>query len=130
MEKFNLVKSYLHGMGLPIVSEETEKQLVVVDDTARGIRNLVIDCEYPTLTMEQIIMKLNPQKNPAEFFKRLLQMNRYLVHGAFVLDDKAEMVMFRDTLELENLDYNELEGSVNALSLALSEYGRELLTYA
>jgi hypothetical protein len=130
MEKFNLVKSYLHDMGLPIVSEDTEKQLVVVDDTARGIRHLVIDCEYPTLTMEQIIMKLNPQKNPAEFFKRLLQMNRHLVHGAFVLDDKAEMVLFRDTLELENLDRNELEGSVNALSLALSEYGSELLTYA
>jgi len=130
MEKFDLVKSYLNDMGMPIVSEDTKKQLVVVDNTARSIRHLVIDCEYPTLTMEQVIIKINPQKNPAEFFKRLLQMNRYLVHGAFVLDDKAEMVMFRDTLELENLDRNELEGSVNALSLALSEYGRELLTYA
>jgi hypothetical protein len=57
-------------------------------------------------------------------------MNRNLVHGAFVLDENAEVILFRDTLQLENLDRNELEGSIHALSLALSEYGAELLEYA
>ena len=56
-------------------------------------------------------------------------MNRSLVHGAFVLDDAAKYVFFRDTLQLENLDLNELEGTIQALSLALAENGAELLGY-
>ena len=127
--KFDLVKSYLHEIGIPIITEDKKEELVVVEYEARGIKHLVIDCEYPIVILEQIISKVNPAKDLKEFFKRLLQMNRTLVHGAFVLDEKAETVLFRDTLELENLDRNELEGSINALSLALSEYGSELLKY-
>jgi len=63
------------------------------------------------------------------FYKRLLQMNRTLVHGAFVLDEAGESVLFRDTLQLENLDLNELEGSINALSLALAENANELIAF-
>ena len=48
--------------------------------------------------------------------------------GAFVLDETAERIFYRDTLQLANLDLNELEGSVRALSLALAEYGDELLS--
>lgn len=128
-KKFDLVKSYLHDMGIPIIAEDEKEELVVVEYETRGIKHLVIDCEYPIVVIEQIIIKVNPNKNLQEFFKRLLQMNRTLVHGAFVLDEKAEMVLFRDTLELENLDRNELEGSINALSLALAEHGTELLKY-
>ena len=62
--------------------------------------------------------------------KRLLQLNRTLVHGAFAVDDGGEKVIFRDTLQLENLDLNELEASINALSLALAENSAELLSFA
>ncbi|MCP4109114.1 MAG: YbjN domain-containing protein [Desulfobacteraceae bacterium] len=127
-ERFDLVKQYLHEMGIVIVSEDTEEELVVVEDEESGVKNLVIDCEEPILVLEQVIMKV--KTGSSEFFKRLLQMNRELVHGAFVLDENAEFIIFRDTLQLENLDRNELEGSIQALSLALSEYGSELLKYA
>ena len=66
---------------------------------------------------------------PRDLFVRLLQMNNTLVHGAFVLDETAGRIFFRDTLQLANLDLNELEASIEALSLALAEYGSELLTY-
>ena len=46
-----------------------------------------------------------------------------------MLDETAGRIFFRDTLQLANLDLNELEGSIRALSLALAEYGSELLTY-
>jgi hypothetical protein len=58
---------------------------------------------------------------------RLLQMNRYMVHGAFVIDEDKKKVIWRDTLQLENLDLNELQGSINALSLAINENAGELL---
>ncbi len=126
--KFDLVKQYLFEMEIPIISEDRAEELVVVDNEDDGIKNLVIDCEEPILVLEQIIMKV-PQ-DPGNLFKRLLQMNRDLVHGAFVLDENAELVIFRDTLQLENLDRNELEASIHALSLALAEYSSELLSYA
>ncbi|MDL1964814.1 MAG: YbjN domain-containing protein [Deltaproteobacteria bacterium] len=127
-EKFDLVKQYLFEMEIPIISEDQAEELVVVDNEDDGIKNLVIDCEEPILVLEQIIMKV-PQ-DPGNLFQRLLQMNRDLVHGAFILDENAELVIFRDTLQLENLDRNELEASIHALSLALAEYSSELLSYA
>ncbi len=128
MGKFDLVKQYLFEMEIPIVNEDLAEELVVVDDEDNGIKNLMIDCEDPILVMEQIIMKV-PQ-DPGDLFKRLLQMNRNLVHGAFVLDENAEFILFRDTLQLENLDRNELEATIHALSLALAEYSSELLAYS
>ncbi len=127
-EKFDLVKEYLLEMEIPIVSEDPAEELVVVDDEENGIKNLMIDCEEPILVLEQIIMKM--PRDPDDLFKRLLQMNRELVHGAFVLDENAEYILFRDTLQLENLDRNELEASIHALSLALAEYSSELLGYS
>jgi hypothetical protein len=57
-------------------------------------------------------------------------MKRTLVHGAFVLDEEGIKVIFRDTLQLENLDKNELEGSITALSIALAEYAGELIEFS
>tara|TARA_B100000315_G_C14581291_1_gene590606 strand:+ start:2174 stop:2527 length:354 start_codon:yes stop_codon:yes gene_type:complete len=115
-------------MGYAIAEEDPEEQLVVINNEEKGIKNLVIDCEDPIVVLEQIIMKT--PKNPGDLYKRLLQMNRTLVHGAFVLDETEETILFRDTLRLENLDRNELEGSIEALSLALAENAEELLASA
>ncbi len=127
-EKFETVKEYLHEIDIAIVDEDANEELVVVEDEENGIKNLIIDCEAPIVVLEQVIM--NVPEDAKNLFKRLLQMNRNLVHGAFVLDESTEVIIFRDTLQLENLDRNELEGSIHALSLALSEYGTELLEYA
>ena len=127
-ENLKKVKSYLEELGFSISSENTKEELVVVDDEEKGINNLIIDCEEPILVIEQIIMKVPGKAN--DFFKRLLQINRTVVHGAFVLDENGKNVIFRDTLQLENLDKNELEGSINSLSLALAENANELISFS
>jgi hypothetical protein len=127
-ENLDLVKGYLLDIDLKIVSEDEAEELVVVEDEENGIRNLIIDCEPPIVILEQLIMDV--PEIPGDFFKRLLQMNRTMVHGAFVLgDEDGSRVIFRDTLQLENLDCNELEGSIRSLELALAENGAELLEY-
>ncbi|CAN2041020.1 YbjN domain-containing protein [Candidatus Magnetomoraceae bacterium gMMP-15] len=128
MKKFEIVKDYLQEMEVSIISEDLEEELVVVDDEENGIKNMVVDCEEPILVIEQMIMQV--PENSGDLFKRLLQMNREIVHGAFVLDEDAERIIFRDTLQLENLDRNEIEGSIHSLTLALSEYAGELMEYA
>jgi hypothetical protein len=125
---FDKVKNYLLDMDLKIVKEDEAAELVVVEDEEYGIKNLVVDCENPIVILEQLIM---PVANESmELYKRLLQMNRTLVHGAFVLSEDGKNVIFRDTLQLENLDANELQASVEALSLAMAEHSAELLKFA
>jgi len=125
MVDFDTVKAYLQELQLSIVREDRAEGMVVVEDEERGIKNLVVDCEEPILIIEQVIMPVPP--HPGDMFRRLLQMNRTLIHGAFVLDEAGNVVLFRDTLQLENLDLNEVEGSIKALSLALAEHAEELI---
>ena len=56
--------------------------------------------------------------------------NRDIIHGAFVLDESGKKLIFRDTLQIANLDLNELEGTLNSLSLLLSEYSDELINFS
>ena len=126
-ENLDRVKGYLLDLDLTIVSENEAEELLVVDDEDNGIKHLVIDCEPPIVILEQLIAETPAE--PGDLFKRLLQMNNTLVHGAFVLDETGGRIFYRDTLQLANLDLNELEGSIRALSLELGEYGAELLKY-
>jgi hypothetical protein len=126
MTNFTTVKEYLQELRLSVVREDPAEGLVVVEDEERGIKNLFVDYEDPILIFEQMIMPV-PDK-PGELFRRLLQMNRTLVHGAFALDDTGERVLFRDTLQVAHLDLNEVEGTIEALSLALAEHAAELIT--
>lgn len=125
MADFQTVKSYLQELNLTIVSEEPTEGIFIVDDDERGVKNLVIDCEEPILIFEQMIMEV--PANPGNLFRRLLEMNRTLVHGAFALTEDGKRVLFRDTLCLENLDLNEVQGTIEALGLALAEHAAELI---
>ncbi|MGQ4808761.1 hypothetical protein NKDENANG_02149 [Candidatus Entotheonellaceae bacterium PAL068K] len=128
MADFDTVKAYLLELQLSILSEDPAAGLVVVEDEERGIKNLVVDCEEPILIFEQKIMPVPTEAGT--MFCRLLQMNRTLVHGAFALDEDCTMVLFRDTLQLGNLDLNEVEGTIDALSLALAEHAAELIAFS
>ena len=85
---FEKVKTYLYELGYQIQSEDTEEEIVVINDESNGISNMILDCEEDILIIEQFIMK--NQKDNTHFHKRLLQLNRDFVHGAFVLDDSAQ----------------------------------------
>ena len=124
-DNFEKVKGFLLDIGVEVISEDRTEEIIVADKPESGIAHLVVDCEEPILIMEQPIMSV-PEDRETCFFE-LLKMNRFLVHGAFVLDADRNTILWRDTLQLANLDRNELEGSVKALSLALAEYGGDLM---
>ena len=128
MADFDDVRTFVQELQLSIVNEDPPEGILVVEDEERGIKNLVIDCEDPILIFEQLIMDVPAR--PGDMFKRLLQMNRTVVHGAFALDEDGGKVLFRDTLQLANLDLNEVEGTVEALSLALAENAAELIAFS
>ena len=128
MADFTTVKEYVLELGLAIAEEIPEEEIIIVNDEERGVQNLVVDCEDTVLVIEQLILKVAAAT--AETHKRILQMNRDLVFGAFVLNEEGDSLLYRNTLALENLDLNELESTINSLSLGLAEHGEELLGFA
>jgi len=127
-EHFEKVRDYLLDLDFNIISENEEDGVFWVENEEAGINNLVIGCADPILIMEQYLFDL--KSDSPEILKQLLIKNRDIIHGAFVLDETGKKVIFRDTLQLENLDLNELEGSVNSLSLLLSEYMDNLIEFS
>lgn len=128
-DHFDQVKGYVLELDLQIEEEIAAEEILVVNDHERGIQNLVIDCEDEVLVLEQLILKLDPAAGD-QVCRRILQINRELVYGAFVLDEEGDTLIYRNTLALENLDLNELDSTINALSLSLAENGAELLAFA
>ena len=125
---FNKTKNFLLDLNFTISKEIESDGIFIIEKENFGIKNLIIGVAYPILIMEQFIFKVT---QPSEaMFRALLQKNRDIVHGAFVLDETGERVIFRDTLQLENLDPNELEASLNSLSLLLSEYSEEIIHFS
>ena len=128
VEHFPKIKNYLFELGFDLQSEDPSEGLVVITDEDKGISNLVIDCEEEILVLEQFIFPL--KSDDPHILKRLLQINREIVHGALVLDEEGKKVIFRDTLQLKNLDLNELEASVNAIGLMLAEHANEFIKFS
>jgi hypothetical protein len=123
--QFEKVKNYLLELNCEIIAEQENEGILVVNKEDEGIMNLVLGCAEPLLIMEQFIFEI--EEDSLSVFKQLLMKNRDIVHGAFVLDESGRKVIFRDTLQIENLDLNELEGSINSLSLLLSEFAEEII---
>ncbi len=122
---FNKVKEYLLELDYIIINQDPAEGIFLVEKEDAGIKNLVIGCAEPILIMEQFICEI--AKPSLEIYRALLIKNRDIIHGAFVLDETGKNLMYRDTLELENLDLNELAGTLNSLSLLMSEYSEELI---
>jgi len=125
---YEKVKGYLMELNFVVENENHDDSTMLVTSEEDGIQNLVIGCADPILIIEQHMFDLS--NDSSEVFKSLLMKNRDIVHGAFVLDDTGKKVIFRDTLQLENLDLNEIEASINSLSLLLSEYSTELIQFS
>ncbi len=125
---FETIKNYLTELDYTIVSENKNDSVIMIQKESEGVKNLILGVADPILIMEQYIFEI---KHSSELiYKEILQKNRDIVHGAFVLDDTGKKVIFRDTLQLENLDLNELEGSINSLCLLLSEYSEQIITFS
>jgi hypothetical protein len=125
---FTITRDFLLELNFNITTENTADGIMVVQKENSGIKNLILGIAPPILIIEQFIFTINNQSE--KIFKSLLQKNRDIIHGAFVLDDTGKKVIFRDTLQIENLDRNELEGSINSLSLLLSEYSENIIAFS
>ena len=91
-----------------------------------------VSCVLWTLTLQTSIkyVWLTLQADNIQVFKALLMKNRDIIHGAFALTEDGSKVIFRYTLQIHNLDFNEFDAALNSLSLLLSEYSDQLIKFS
>lgn len=123
MTNFSDLQVMMFKLGFVPEKVDVDQELFHVTDEDEGIKNLVVDCEGSLLVLEQMIVPVTGNTN----YRTLLQMNRELNHGAFAVDADNRWIVWRDTLQLNTLDVEELQASVNALSLAMAEHSETFL---
>ena len=119
------IEHYLLRLGLPY--EEVGEHTWVIHDQFEQIENIVIKWSPPLVIFRVKLMELNGVEQ-GSLFRRLLELNASdMVAGAFGVEGNSIVVV--DTLQADNLDYNEFEASVDALTMAIATHYRELTSF-
>ncbi len=125
---FKKIETYILKLGYSITYHDETKGVFCIESEADGIKNLIIGVAPPILIIEQFIFTL--KNDDKEILKSLLIKNRDIIHGGFVLNEDGTKVIFRYTMQIENMDINEFEGALNSLGLLLSEYYEQIIEFA
>lgn len=113
------LEAYLLRSARPFREVESNTWLVREHDDPNG--DIVVKLENDLVFFRSKVLDLAVVKRPEELFRRLLELNASdMFHGAYGLSDGA--VVLTSALHLENLDYNELQGTLDDFSLALSNH--------
>ena len=125
---YSTIRGFLQNLELEIKHENQKEGIFIVSNESEGIFHLIICVAHPIVIFEQFIFEIKQEGNLV--YKSLLQKNRYIIHGAFVLDNTSKKVIFRDSLQIENLNQNEFEATLNSLSVLLSEYSEQIINFS
>jgi len=120
-----MVKEWLLDSGFNMTLDDEVRRILIIEKESHGIKNMILIVSDSILIMEQFLFEV---KNPTEkIYKTLLQKNRDIVHGAFVLDNTGKRVIFRDTLPTDHMAQNEVMASINSLGILVGEFTREMI---
>jgi hypothetical protein len=110
------IESYLLKAGLPY--EQLGAELWNVKPQSN--ENLLISIAGPVVVFRIKVMDL-PSSGREKLFETLLKLNTTeMVHGAFGIE--ADAVVITDALQLENLDFNELQAVIDDITMAISKH--------
>jgi hypothetical protein len=120
------VESYL--LRLQLEFEEIGPGMWVLQSGLDGAR-LVVNHAPPLLLLRTKVLEIPAdQQRSAGLYRRLLELNAMdMVHGAYGVEESD--VILTDALELENLDFNEFQASVDSMQLAVASHLESLAPY-
>jgi hypothetical protein len=122
------IETFIRQLDCRILYRDEKQGILKIDNPEDGIHNLIIGIAPPILIMEQFMFSF--REDDGNMFKQLLQKNRDTIHGAFVLNEEGNKVLFRYTMQLENINFNEFEAAINSLGLLLSEYAEQIIDFS
>ncbi len=112
------LESFLIRMDLDY--EELEEGMFLVQGTSGGAP-VVVHHSSPLLIVRLKVMDLPAHDDMTDLYRTLLELNATdVVHGAYGIEE-GELII-TDTLELETLDFGELQASLESVSMAASTH--------
>ena len=114
------VEGFLIRMDLDYEEVDEGMFLAHGDNGGAGV---VVHHSDPVLVLRLKMMDLpaEPEEVLTGLYRTLLELNATdIVHGAYGIEE-GELIL-TDTLELENLDFTELQASIESLQLAASSH--------
>ncbi len=116
------IESFLIELEMPF--ERLDDGIWVIVNEADHGENLVVYRADSVLSLRVKLFEL-PTGDEKGLFRRLLELNASaMVHGAFGVEDDA--VVITGSLELDNLDLNELQAMIDSFGIAISSHHEEL----
>ncbi|MBA4144814.1 MAG: molecular chaperone Tir, partial [Cytophaga sp.] len=112
MNHFEKIEDFALRLHCRILYKSEENGIFKIDNPSDGIHNLILGIAPPILIMEQFLFSF--KEDNLDMFKKLLQKNRDTIHGGFVINEEGDRVLFRYTMQLQNIDFNEFESALNS----------------
>ena len=120
------IEAYLLRLSRSFRSVEGHPGTFLVDSAA-GMPPVAVHVEPPLVVVRVNVGQVGDR--PADLYKRLLELNaEQLVHASYGLEDG--LIVLSSALELENLDFNELQATLDEIDLVLSQQLPELARLA
>ena len=112
------LESYLIRMDLDY--EEIDPGMFLVRGRNHGFP-FVVHHDEALLLIRMKLMDMSETNESRELFRRLLELNASeVVHGAYGIEE--DELIISDTLELETLDFHELQASMESIELAAATH--------
>tara|TARA_B100000676_G_C17499521_1_gene542448 strand:- start:96 stop:503 length:408 start_codon:yes stop_codon:yes gene_type:complete len=124
MSSSERIESYLIRAGVDY--ETVDDSTWIIHDEADHVDNIVVQDSDPVVVFNIRLMALPPEQDrQLRLFRRLLELNATeMVSGAYGLDSSG--VVISETLQTENLDFNEFQAVLDGVTLAISEHYQSL----
>jgi hypothetical protein len=120
MDTPETIESFLIQGG--VAYDTVEDGLWVVHDDVDQVDNIVVRHSPPIVVFRVKLMEVPTDPKACQaLFKKLLELNAgQLLAGAYGLEGNA--VVLTETLQSENLDYNEFQAALDGMALAVTEH--------
>jgi hypothetical protein len=119
------IERYLTQLDLPY--EEVAENVWIIDDQTDRVGNIVVTFAEPLVIFRVRVMGV-PKHGREELFAMLLELNANdMVAGAYGIE--GDSIVITDTLQSENLDYNEFLASVDSLALSIKNHHSSLAKF-
>ena len=113
------VEAYLTKMNRRFSPLEDKHGTYVLRAASDSMPPIALHVE-PPLVVTRVNVGQAPKEDTAAFYKTLLSLNAStLVHTSFGIED--DNIVLTSALELENLDYTELEALLDEIDVTLAE---------
>lgn len=113
------VESYLMRMAVPYADAGNNTWII---SGADGVENVALALKDPLLVFRVRVLALpKDDKLKIELYETVLGWNaKEMVHGAYGIEEDS--LVITDALELENLDFNEFQATVDDITLAVADH--------